>query len=193
MKKYCVVSFGEGVVGMKPILQIASCPKSKISYLNADGLTVATFISNFSKLELYKQFDNVANISYILTEVDDETLNFETEEISKKMFDGFDGYVEEPYIPEIKFISTSTEFIEFLQIENGLTQMGIDVGHEGDNTSVGFFGMPFEDDGSLNIMSDDEVKSMSEKEKKVMIDDILLAKSGELSDSDKINLKKLSK
>lgn len=177
-RRYCAVCLGKGVVDFRLLVQVASAPGTSIGFVVSDGLTVATFISTFTKEELYDQFDGLPDISVILTHVDNYTINMETPEMEDKLLTPFDGFDETQGMNITSpFGFTPISYIDYVQNDP--------------NFELVFMGGPDIDDDIYDVLTDEDVAVMSEQARKEMIDDILLR--GDLTDADKKNIDKLSK
>ena len=168
--KYCAVAMGKGVNDFKDMVDFAAADGYKIGTVAGDQLLIATFISTFTKFEVYNILEGVANINFVLTEVDNMSVKFQTHNLENKLLGIFNEMSKEAPITkaepfEIKVIKKTQEEIErdFDSIKKSVTE-------------------EFET----------KVKDMTPKEKQGWVDEIL-DRVPDLSSRDKILLELLTK
>jgi hypothetical protein len=93
--KYCAVAMGKGVSDFKEMVEFAAADEYKIGLMAGDSLLVVTFISTFSKFEVYNILEGVAEINFVLTEVDDNSVKFQTHNMYNKLMGIFKDIQED--------------------------------------------------------------------------------------------------
>ena len=170
MNKYCIVVIGKGSELLKDLVNVCASQNTSVGFMQSPGILIGTFISDLTKPELYLEFGDITDVTFVLTEVDEFTFRFETDEMVKKMGGIFDGFIGDTTFSKTPFHFgfTPISTINYVQ-------------EQGDKFN----------DNNLNLLTDGLVRLMSEKEKKEKIDEILSI--GRLSDNDRYNLGILSK
>jgi hypothetical protein len=117
MYKYCAVAMGQGVTDFKDMVEFACADGYKIGLMAGDSLLVVTFVSTFSKFEVYNILEGVADINFVLTEVDENSVKFQTHNMEKKLLGIFSDLKNEDLEIESGSVEVTEDHAEAMKDE----------------------------------------------------------------------------